>query len=81
MDPHASHPEPMAQASTPRTSSRWRSPFSPTRRRKKKALHAEINKRFVETLGISPDDLFVMFVEIGPASNISFGRGIAQLAK
>jgi phenylpyruvate tautomerase PptA (4-oxalocrotonate tautomerase family) len=48
---------------------------------KKKALHAEINKRFVESLGISPDDLFVMFFEVGPASNVSFGRGIAQLAK
>jgi phenylpyruvate tautomerase PptA (4-oxalocrotonate tautomerase family) len=48
---------------------------------KKKALHREINKRFVETLGIRPDDLFVMFFEVGPASNVSFGKGIAQLAK
>ena len=48
---------------------------------KKKTLHREINKRFVEALGIRPDDLFVMFFEVGPASNVSFGRGIAQMAK
>jgi phenylpyruvate tautomerase PptA (4-oxalocrotonate tautomerase family) len=48
---------------------------------KKKALHRELNQRFVATLGIRPDDLFVMFFEVGPAANVSFGKGIAQLAK
>jgi len=48
---------------------------------KKKALHREINKRFVEALGIRPDDLFVIFTEVGPAANVSFGRGIAHTIK
>jgi hypothetical protein len=29
----------------------------------------------------STDDLFVMLFEVGPASNVSFGQGVAQLAK
>ncbi len=46
---------------------------------KKLALHAAINKRIVESVGLNPDDLLIMITEI-PGENISFGKGLAQRA-
>lgn len=46
---------------------------------KKLALHAAINKRIVESIGLNPDDLLIMLYEI-PGENISFGKGLAQRA-
>ncbi|MFF3256683.1 tautomerase family protein [Actinacidiphila glaucinigra] len=45
----------------------------------KRAVSATINKLVVETLGISPDDVFIALVPV-PNENFSFGRGEIQLA-
>jgi hypothetical protein len=42
-------------------------------------LLRELNARVVAAVGISPDDLVVMLVEL-PGENISFGQGLAQRA-
>lgn len=43
------------------------------------ALLKELNKRVVEAVGISPDDLSVLIYETA-GENISFGQGLAQRA-
>jgi 4-oxalocrotonate tautomerase len=45
----------------------------------KLALLKELNRRVVEAIGISKDDLMVMLYEL-PGENISFGQGLAQRA-
>ena len=48
-------------------------------REKKLALHAALNQRIVESVGLNPDDLLILLYEI-PGENISFGKGLAQRA-
>lgn len=43
------------------------------------ALLKELNRRVVEAVGISPDDLSVLIYETA-GENISFGQGLAQRA-
>jgi phenylpyruvate tautomerase PptA (4-oxalocrotonate tautomerase family) len=45
----------------------------------KKALLADLNRRLVDTADVRSDDVFVSMYEIG-ATNVSFGRGLAQRA-
>ena len=45
----------------------------------KLALLKELNRRVVEAIGISKDDLVVLLYEL-PGENISFGQGLAQRA-
>lgn len=44
------------------------------------ALLKELNRRIVEAVGISPDDLVINLFETA-GENISFGQGLAQRAK
>ena len=46
---------------------------------KRLALHAALNRLIVESVGLNPDDLFIMLYEV-PGENISFGKGLAQRA-
>ena len=43
------------------------------------ALHAALNRLVVESVGLRPDDLVVIFHETA-GENISFGKGLAQRA-
>lgn len=45
----------------------------------KLALLKELNRRVVEAIGLSKDDLLVLLYEL-PGENISFGQGLAQRA-
>lgn len=45
----------------------------------KLALLKELNRRVVEAVGISKDDMVVMMYEV-PGENVSFGQGLAQRA-
>lgn len=45
----------------------------------KRKLVAAINRLIVESVGVSPDDVFVTLVPV-PNENFSFGRGELQLA-
>ncbi|MEV6297487.1 tautomerase family protein [Streptomyces sp. NPDC051896] len=45
----------------------------------KRAVAAAINRLVVETLRISPDDVFIALIPV-PNENFSFGRGELQLA-
>ena len=45
----------------------------------KKALLRDLNERLVAAAGLRPDDLFVVFHDVGRA-NVSFGKGLAQRA-
>ncbi|MGW5433875.1 tautomerase family protein [Streptomyces sp. NPDC004059] len=46
----------------------------------KRAVAAAINRLVVETLRISPDDVFIALIPV-PNENFSFGRGELQLAE
>jgi phenylpyruvate tautomerase PptA (4-oxalocrotonate tautomerase family) len=46
----------------------------------KRKVTAAINRLVVESLGVSPDDIFVALVPV-PNENFSFGRGELQLAE
>lgn len=48
-------------------------------RKTKLALHAALNERIVESVGINRDDLLIVLYEV-PGENISFGKGLAQRA-
>ena len=43
------------------------------------ALHAALNRRVVDSVGLRPDDLVAVFHETA-GENISFGHGLAQRA-
>ena len=45
----------------------------------KKDLLRELNARLTASAGLRPDDLFVVFHDVGRA-NVSFGKGLAQRA-
>jgi hypothetical protein len=45
----------------------------------KGALLKELNRRVVEEVGISKDDMMILLYEL-PGENISFGQGLAQRA-
>ncbi|WP_028805854.1 tautomerase family protein [Streptomyces sp. 142MFCol3.1] len=45
----------------------------------KRAVSAAINRLVVESLGVSPDDIFIALIPV-PNENFSFGRGELQLA-
>ncbi|MER5908372.1 MULTISPECIES: tautomerase family protein [Streptomyces] len=46
----------------------------------KRAVSAAINRLVVETLGVSPDDIFIALIPV-PNESFSFGRGELQLAE
>ena len=45
----------------------------------KKDLLRDLNARLAASAGLRPDDLFVLFHDVGRA-NVSFGKGLAQRA-
>ena len=45
----------------------------------KKSLLRDLSDRLVAAAGLRPDDLFVVFHDVGRA-NVSFGKGLAQRA-